>query len=55
MNRFLSETGNKVQAHKGVFWLIEDKLLTFREKQISILSFKIGRYIRSQIFVERDF
>ena len=29
MNRFLSETGNKVQAHKGVFWLIEDKLLTF--------------------------
>lgn len=26
---FLSETGNKVQAHKGVFWLIEDKLLTF--------------------------
>lgn len=29
MNHFLSETGNKVQAHKGVFWLIEDKLLTF--------------------------
>ena len=42
MNRFLSETGNKVQAHKGVFWLIEDKLLTFsfREKQISIPQFQ---------------
>ena len=36
MNRFLSETGNKVQAHKGVFWLIEDKLLLFLSRKTGI-------------------
>ena len=56
MNRFLSETGNKVQAHKGVFWLIEDKLLTFpfEKKQISNPQFqnRANTYVHKYLWKE---
>lgn len=57
MNRFLSETGNKVQAHKGVFWLIEDKLLTFpfeKNRYQSSVSKSGDTYVHKYLW-ERDF
>ena len=56
MNRFLSETGNKVQAHKGVFWLIEDKLLTFpfeKNRYQSSVSKSGDTYVHKRFLIQK--